>query len=191
MIRLTQAGPSIRLGSTLCDACPQGSVGCCVSPPDLGWADIGRIVSRGDGGFVLEQIRAGNLSPRPGGLAVRRVRRRESAELPRRLKCVYHGREGCTIAAERRPSTCNWFLCADAFADAGEARGDPIAVRARALHAALVDRQVRHDRALAARIAEVWPEGPAWDAGFLDWLGAELSALALGESTPLEVALPA
>ena len=133
MIRLTLSGAHTRLESTLCGACPQGTVGCCVSPPALGWADVGRIVSSGGRDWILAEIAAGNLSPGPSGLEVRRERRRESATTPRRLKCVYHGPAGCTIAAEHRPSTCNYFLCADAFAEGGEARGEPTATRARIL----------------------------------------------------------
>jgi hypothetical protein len=181
MIRLVQAEAHTRLESTLCAACPQGSLGCCVSPPELGWADVGRIVSRGGRDWILAELAAGNLQLRPDGLAIRRVRRRESALVPRRLKCVYHGGEGCTIPPDRRSATCNYFLCADAFAEGGEARGEPVAARARDAHATLRTRYTRWDRDLAARLGAVWPERATWDAAFLDWLGTEFDAEAARE----------
>ncbi len=173
MIRLKLAGADTRLESTLCEACPQGAVGCCVSPPDLGWADVGRVVSRGGRDWILAELASGNLAPRPHGLAVRRVRRRDSATTPRRLKCVYHGLHGCTIAPERRSATCNYFLCADAFAEGGEGRGEPAALTARATHGELAAWYTRANQVLASRIALVWPDGVIWDAAFLDWLGGE------------------
>jgi len=178
MIRLELAGAHTRLGSTLCEACPQGGIGCCAGPPDLGLSDVGRIVLRGGREWILAEIAAGNLRPGPAGLTIRRVRRRESADTPRRPKCVYHRLQGCTIPPDRRSATCNYFLCADAFAEGGEARGHPDARKARALHATLRDLYSRWDADLAARRPE-----PEWDAAILDWLGQELEALAAAVST--------
>jgi hypothetical protein len=180
MIHLEQAGVHTRLGSTLCAACPHSAAGCCLGPPDLGWSDIGRIVQRGGRSFLLDEIRAGNLLPCPTGLSIRRVRRKEGALLPRRLKCVYHGPEGCTIAPDRRPATCNYYLCADAFADH---RGDPaVPARARAVHATLQGLYTRWDGEIAALVPAV-PEREAWDLAFLDRLGEVFATLAARDGT--------
>jgi hypothetical protein len=177
MIHLEQAGAHTRLGSTLCAACPHSAAGCCVGPPDLGWSDIGRIVQRGGCSFLLGEIRAGNLMPGPSGLSIRRVRKKESALLPRRLKCVYHGPQGCTITPDQRPATCNYYLCADAFA---EHRGHPdIVARAREVHTTLRSLYTRWDGEIADRVAATWPDPLAWEEALLDWLGQcfdELSA---------------
>lgn len=177
MLRLALAGTETHLQSTLCAACPQGPIGCCVGPPDYTWADIGSMVARGDRDWVLSQIAARNLFPRPTGLALRRVRRRDNPLAPRHLKCVHHGLHGCTIAADQRPSTCNVFVCADVYTEAGEARGEPIVQEARAAHARFVEATIRRQKALADRIAETYPEGIPWDAAFLDWLASEIVAI--------------
>lgn len=174
MIRLELAGPHTHLLSTTCHACPHNAAGCCVSPPDHGWSDLGRVVLGGGAAFLLEQLAAGNLTPVARGLALRRVRGRNSITEPRQNKCVYHGAQGCTIASTRRPSTCNYFLCEEAYLDAGEQRGEPEAVKARQAQAALSELYARWNRELADEIERRWPEGPSWDTDFLDWLGAEV-----------------
>jgi hypothetical protein len=194
MIHLEEAGAHTRLESTLCAACPQGAAGCCLGPPDLGWSDIGRIVQLGGRDWLLGEIRAGNLAPGPSGLSIRRVRKKESELLPRRLKCVYHGPQGCTVAPDRRSATCNYYLCADAFADH---RGDPaVPARARAVHATLRGLFTRWDAEIAALVPAVPvhdggsagsadsagsapkpPERDAWDEAFLDRLGQVFAAL--------------
>ena len=176
MIRLEVFGPHAHLLSTTCAACPHNAAGCCVSPPDHGWSDVGRVVLEGGRAFLLEQIAAKNLIPSARGLAVRRVRGRTSSLAPRQKKCVYHGAQGCTIASSRRPSTCNYFLCEDAYRDAGEARGEPDAVAARRAQAALAALYAAWNREIEAEIAALFPEGPTWDAAFLDWLGAAFEA---------------
>lgn len=170
MIRLELAGPSAHLLSTTCHACPHNAAGCCVSPPPHGWSDLGRVVRGGGRAFLLEQLAAKNLDPVAGGLALRRARGRHSTTEPRQNKCVYHGAQGCTIAASLRPSTCNYYLCEEAYRDAGE----PDAAAARRAQQALSELYARWNRELAARIAELWPAGPTWNEGFLDWLGAEM-----------------
>ena len=55
MIRLAVLGPDTQLLSTTCAACPHNAAGCCVSPPEHGWSDIGRVVLGGGRGFLLEQ----------------------------------------------------------------------------------------------------------------------------------------
>ncbi|WP_437673062.1 hypothetical protein [Sorangium sp. So ce131] len=172
MIRLELAAEHTRLHSTLCSACPQGPAGCCVSPPELDWTDIGRVVSLGGRGWLLEQIAARNLLPVSRGLELRRVRRREASTAPRRAKCVFHGARGCTIGAELRAATCNYFLCEDAFAERQDGAPDPAEGASRRAHALLREVYERWDRELAEAVASR-PEGASWDAPFLDWLGTE------------------
>jgi hypothetical protein len=172
MIRLPVASEHPQLASTLCTECPQGPVGCCVGPPDHSRSDVAALVARGDRDFLLAEIAAGNLTPRASGLALRLVRRRESATTPRRRKCVYHRLGGCTLPPSRRPGTCNHFLCTDAYARACEGHGDGVAEEARAIHGSFVAASVSQSRALGERIVEAFPEGPPWDAAFLDGLAA-------------------
>src|SRR5262249_10583908 len=144
---------------------------CCTSPPEHDWSDVGRVVALGGRDWLLGEIVAKNLVPAARGLAVRRVRRRESASAPRVHKCVYHGAAGCTIDPSRRPPTCNYYLCDEAYAQAGE----PAAGEARGLHRSLIDRYTSYDREIETRICEAFPEGVTWDAAFLDWLGEQFA----------------
>ncbi len=188
MLRLELVGEHTRLHSTLCGQCPQGPAGCCVSPPEFDWTDLGRVVSLGGRDWLLEQIAAGNLLPAGRGLVLRRARRREERTAPRRAKCVYHGARGpvigCTIPAERRPATCNYFLCEDAFAERHDGQADPASGASRRAHAILRELYSRWDGELAGAVA-ARPEGPSWDAEFLDWLGAEFERLASAASAEL------
>ena len=177
MIRLVVAGAHTHLLSTLCASCPQGPAGCCVGPPPVDWSDLGRIVSLGGRDFLLEQLAQSNVTPAPDGLRLRRVRRRELPTAPRQMKCVFHGPRGCTIDPSRRPAMCNYYLCEGTYEEGGERRGEPAAVDARRAHLALAELYRRWDRELAERVAAAWPEGPAWDAAFLDWLGEEYGRL--------------
>ncbi len=170
MIRLEVLGPTTQLLATTCAACPHNVAGCCVSPPPHGWSDVGRVVLGGGRAFLLEQLAAKNLYPVARGLALRRARGRHSRTEPRQNKCVYHGAEGCTILASQRPSTCNYYLCEEAYRDAG----GPDAGTARMAQRDLAELHARWNRELAGAIAERWPEGPSWEEGFLDWLGAEM-----------------
>lgn len=174
-IHLTSAGAHTRLFSTLCAACPQGSTGCCAGPPAVAWSDIGRIVALGGRDWLLAQIARGDLRPVVRGLMLRRVENPDAGEGGWRVKCVYHGEGGCTIPPERRSATCNYYICDDAFADAGEAEGatPPETARARAVHEALTALYGRWDLELSEQIQARHPDGAPWDAGFLDWLGAE------------------
>ncbi|APR79310.1 Hypothetical protein A7982_04657 [Minicystis rosea] len=190
MIRLTLLGESTVLLSTLCASCPQGPAGCCVAPPEYDWSDIGRVVRHGGRDWLLDQIAARRVEPVARGLAVRRVRKREARDLPRQSKCAFHGPRGCTITPEQRPETCNYFLCDDAFREGGEARGDRHAVAARRAHGTLRAVYERWDATLAAAIPRAWPEGFAWDAAFLDWLGAEVARLATEAHAELAAIMP-
>jgi hypothetical protein len=178
MIHLEIAGPHTRLGSTLCGECPQGNTGCCAGPPELDWADIGRVVALGGRDFLLAEIASGNLLTGPGGLQIRRVRKRTTSADPRRARCVYHTATGCSIAPSLRSATCNYYLCEDAFVHGGMRRGDPSALAARATHASLREQFSLWNSHLAERVRAECPEGPKWSPAFFDWLGAELLAIA-------------
>ncbi len=178
MIHLEIAGPHTRLCSTLCGECPQGNTGCCAGPPELDWADIGRVVALGGRDFLLAEIASGNLLTGPGGLQIRRVRKRTTSVDPRRARCVYHTATGCSIAPSLRSATCNYYLCEDAFVHSGVSRGDPRALAARATHASLKEQFSLWNSHLAERVRAEWPEGPSWSPAFFDWLGAELLAIA-------------
>jgi hypothetical protein len=180
MIRLEIAGIHTQLCSTLCAQCPQGATGCCKSPPEHDWSDIGRVVALGGRDWLLDQLAQGNLLPSARGLSIRRARGRASPASPRQSKCVYHGPRGCTLTTARRPATCNYFLCEDAYVDGGERRGADGALAARRAHAALMEQYERWDRELFALIAASFPEGVRWDAAFLDWLGGEVVRLPRG-----------
>jgi hypothetical protein len=173
MIRLELLGADTRILSTLCASCPLGPTGCCASPPGMEWSDLGRIVSLGGRAWLLAELAAGHLYPGKRGLLMRRV-----APAPDILaRCVFHGPAGCTIPEGRRAATCNYYVCDDALAHGGEGRGDPDAARGRRALDALVALYGRWDEALARAIRARWPDGPPWDAAFLDWLGGEHARL--------------
>lgn len=180
MIRLRLAGPHTQILSSLCAACPHASAGCCVGPPEVGWSDIGRVVALGGRDWLLEEIAAKRLQPHVRGLTIRRVKARARADGPRVAKCVYHGPRGCTIPAERRSATCNYYVCESALDEGGDVRTAhdvAEAERARAAHAALARSFARWDGEMGARVAAEWPDGPPFDAAFLDGLGAAFEAL--------------
>lgn len=179
MIRLVGRGPFTLVLSTLCARCPMGDTGCCASPPAIEWSDLGRIVARGGASFLLARIADGSLRTGPRGLFITRVSPREGAS----LRCVFHGPAGCTLPPERRAATCDYYVCDDALAEAGEAGGDPIAKRARRTVDRLTESHGRWDRAIAERVRERWPEGPPWDQSFLDWLADALAEVSRGAIT--------
>ena len=207
MIHLELLGAHTRLLSPLCARCPQGSAGCCFSPPPVDWSDIGRIVALGGRDFLLARIAAGHLQPTASGLRILRERRRERPTDRRQNKCVFHGAEGCTIDHTRRPATCNYYVCEDTLREGDltrevlhdgsvhdraapdETSSESNAAAARRAHAALHALYTRWDEALTARIAAGWPEGPPWDAAFLDWLGEEQRHLE-AQAGPLEALRP-
>lgn len=173
MIRLELNGANTRLHSTLCYQCPHGMTGCCASPPGVDWSDIGRIVGLGGRDWLLAELDAGNLRTGPRGLLLKRVENDQANAGVWPSKCVYHGPQGCTIPPERRAATCNYYICDDAFLFGGENQSDPDAVVGREAHAVLMALYGRWDLELLATIGERWPEGPPWDAGFLDWVGEQ------------------
>jgi hypothetical protein len=174
MIRLELAGVDSLLLSPLCRSCPQGRAGCCAAPPAVAWADIGRIVRFGGREFLLDELRAGRLVASARGLAIRRVPASEG--FPARCTYLGTGDRGCVLTPDRRSATCNYYLCDDAFALA-EREGDPLAGRARREHDRLADQLGRCDIELSAMVSERFPEGPPWDAAFLDWLASEFERL--------------
>ena len=178
MIRLELLGAHTRVHATLCFACPQGPAGCCASPPGVEWSDLGRIVSLGGTAWILEQIAAGNL--KHGGRALNILRREADAAGPRR--CVFHEGQGCTIPADRRTATCNFYVCDDAFTRSGE--GAEVAAGRDAVDL-LMTAHGRWDLELAERVRARWPEGPPWDATLLAWLGDEYARLVKRERRAL------
>lgn len=185
MIRLELAGAHTQLLSTLCAECPQGSTGCCKAPPDVDWADIARIVHLGGRDWLLAEIAAGNLIAFDRGLKLRRVRTRTAPLERRSPRCVYHGPTGCTISQANRPATCNYFLCEDTFIEGGEAKAEPSALAARRAWNVLRNLYSRHDDHFAGFVRSGWPDGPIWNADFLDALGQQFAAIEeLGAQIP-------
>lgn len=115
-VRLVLLGPHTRVVAELCAVCPSGALGCCSQPPDLSWADIGRIASLGGARFLVEEIAAGRLVESALGLHVKRI----AAGAPFDTKCVYHGEGGCTIGEDRRSAACNYYVCNEALETVGE-----------------------------------------------------------------------
>ena len=188
MIRLELLGAHTRVHATLCRACPQGPAGCCASPPGVEWSDLGRIVSLGGAAWILEQLAAGNL--KHGGRALNFSRREADAMGPKR--CVFHEGQGCTIPADRRSATCNFYVCDDAFDRAGEsagAEGGDVVAGRKAVDR-LMDLHGRWDLEIAARVQVRWPEGPQWDATLLAWLGEEYARLVRRERRALRSLMP-
>lgn len=120
---------------------------------------------------MLEAITRGDLVPIADGLAIaRRVHGEHGAS------CTFFAPGvGCTIAAERRPTTCNHYVCDRALEDAEREDEAREAVRTKAMLEELVPRLARYDAALiegAKRLG--WPERGI-DGPLLDTL-AELFA---------------
>lgn len=174
VLRLTIAGPDTQLLAALCAACPYSPAGCCVAPPRLDLSDIGRIVAHGGRDWLLEEIAAKRIAVGERWLSVTRPKRPLVPGGPREAACAYHGPTGCTIPHDRRSATCNYYLCDAALASGTAADG----ARARETHDALVAKFVAWDAEITRRVAATWPDGPAFDAAFLDWLGAAFTELA-------------
>lgn len=170
-IQLVRRGPHSAILSPLCASCPYSPAGCCVAPPRLDLADIGRIVALGGRDWLLEEVAAGRLTVAERWLVIRREKRVPRADGPRVATCTYHGPRGCTIDPDRRAATCNYYVCEEALTRGGES------ARARVLHAELVETYVRWEAELTRRLAEEWPDGFRVDAPLLDWLGAAFEAL--------------
>jgi hypothetical protein len=177
MIRLVLAGPDSRILATLCASCPHSPAGCCAGPPRFDWSDVGRVVARGGVDWLLAEIAAGRLTPVAGGLAIGERKGIARPGGPRMAKCAYHDASGCTIAPDRRPGTCNYFVCESALASAPGA-DLPGAGEARALQASLARDFTRWDASLAAEVVAAWPDGPPFDRPFFAWLGQRFDALA-------------
>jgi hypothetical protein len=172
MLRLTIAGPDTKLLSSLCAACPYSPAGCCVAPPRLDLSDIGRIVAHGGRDWLLAEIAQKRIAVGERWLFVARPKRPLVPGGAREAACVYHGATGCTIPHERRSATCNYYLC-----DAARAGDGDDAALARATHDDLVAKFVGWDAEITSRVAASWPEGPTFDAAFLDWLGETFTEL--------------
>jgi hypothetical protein len=123
---------------------------------------------------LLDELAAGRLYPCPRGLALQRVDNPDVAATGRAKKCVYHGATGCTVPANRRSATCNYYVCDVAWAEAGESRD---LRAARTTQERLTATYAEWDLVLGARVRARAPTGPTWDAPFLDWLGEQLQGL--------------
>ncbi len=167
MIRLVVAGANTAISSTLCAQCPYSPAGCCTAPPRVDLSDIARIVIRGGRDWLIDEVAAGRLIRNGRALVVKRRKAVAGPDGPRIATCAYHGPQGCTIAHDRRPATCNYYVCEEALAEGGTE-----GARARDVHADLVETFTRWDAELARLIDQRWPEGAPFDAPFLDWLGA-------------------
>jgi hypothetical protein len=119
MLRLTVLGADSQTASSLCAHCPHSAAGCCVAPPPLTFADLGRIAKHGGREWLLAEIAAKRLAPAAHGLTITRRKARVSKErgAPRVVTCVFHGPAGCTIEATRRSVTCNMYICESALTD--------------------------------------------------------------------------
>jgi hypothetical protein len=179
-VYLVLLGPHTRVVASLCAACPQGPTGCCTSPPDLSWTDIGRVASLGGAGWLAEQVQRGRLLRGPRGLVVQRIPMDAGAP----TKCVYHGEQGCTEPPERRSAACNYYVCSEALAEAG-----PEATPVEAGSAAWTAAYQIWDEILSAEVGgwESQGAGPADEARLFEHLGrrfGELSGERRGEPDP-------
>jgi hypothetical protein len=173
-VRLVLLGPHTRVVASLCAACPQGATGCCTSPPDLSWADIGRIAALGGADWLLAELAAGRLERRPTGMVVRRVP--ISEERAGEQKCVYHAAQGCTLSPDRRSAACNYYVCKEALAEVEE---DDTAVPIEAASAAWTAQYQAWNEILFAEIRSWGAEAgdPAGDARLIDRLGQRFCEL--------------
>ena len=173
-LALALAGADSHVFSSLCASCPHAPAGCCSGPPRLDWSDIGRVVTHGGRDWLLAEIAARRVVPTSGGLSIQERRGLARAGGPRVPKCVYHDVQGCTIAAERRPASCNYYVC-----DAALVGGSPMTEAAvRTVAPRLAARLSAWDATLDAEVRDAWPDGPTYAAEFLDWLAARFTALA-------------
>lgn len=154
-------GRDTTLVTTLCTACPHGASGCCVVPPRLALADIARIVSHGGRDWLLGEISAGRVVLHAAWMIVTRTG-----------ACVYLGNRGCTIAHEKRPATCNFYVCESALDAGGES-----AAAARAARDQQERDYARWDSELATRAHARTPDGLTFDAATLDFLASELARM--------------
>lgn len=151
--------------SPLCYECPHGMTGCCASPPGFDWSDIGRVLTLGARDWLLAELEAGRILTLPHrhgaparGLQLRRVENTALNSGTWPTKCGYHGEQGCTIGRDRRPATCNYYICDDAYDRAG-----PDADAAREAHATLQTLYGRWDLEIAEAVAKRWPGAIPWE----------------------------
>ncbi len=189
MVRLVVLGAHTELLTPLCARCPHSPAGCCISPPPVDWSDLGRIVSLGGRDWLLGELAAGRLVPTDFGARTKKARGRTGPDGPRVAKCVHHGPTGCTVPPSRRAATCNYYVCESAFDEGtrAELASDRATTeRARRAHAALQSHYEALDAELGRRIRSQWPEPPAFDAPFLEALGAWFDELSADFALPIE-----
>ncbi len=171
-LRVLRAGRDTTILTTLCTACPHGAKGCCVVPPRLALADIARIVAHGGRDWLLGELAAGRIVAKDAWLILTRAE-----------ACVYLGEHGCTIAHERRPATCNFYVCESAL----EA-GDESAATARAARDKIESDYARWDAELTALSQARAPDGIVFDASTLDRLATDLDERALASHLDPQIA---
>lgn len=181
-IRLDLEGEHTGLLSPLCMECPHGATGCCASPPGFDWSDMGRVLKLGGRKWLGDQMAAGlilSLQHQHGspsrGLKLLRTENPAANAGVWPTKCVYHGDQGCRLGRDRRPATCNYYLCDQAYDMAGEAA--ETASKAQALLQTLYG---RWDLELAKTVAGRWPGQIPWDQqadAILDLVEAEYDRL--------------
>lgn len=180
-------GADTILGASLCAACPHSAAGCCVAPPRMDWSDLARVVAHGGRDWVLAQIAAKNLVSAARGLSLRRVKGLAGRGGPRVAKCVFHDAErGCTIAHDRRPATCNYYVCESVLEDAREVGREDAVTHARKVQAELIEAFVRWDEELDREILAAHGGSPTLDVAFLEWLSDRWRKLASNERSSHE-----
>lgn len=109
-------GDYSRIAATLCSHCPRGPAGCCTEPPSYWPSDIALLVLTGQGDWLLEQVRLGNLVPREGDPS-------ELQPITSNGACTYwQSGRGCSLPAQRRPPYCNHYICGEALEGLGITR---------------------------------------------------------------------
>lgn len=148
-----------------------GPAGCCAAPPGLSWADMGRMATLGQARWIVDEMRAGRLRRGPRGIIIERV---ESVPDGGK-KCIYHADgQGCTVPAERRSASCNYYVCGDALEGEG---ADMVA--AEAACAAWMQQYATWDEILSAEVGG-WgatPEDPAAEERLFEHLGVRFQEL--------------
>jgi hypothetical protein len=124
-------------------------------------ADVARIVTHHGRDWLLTELESGRLIAGEAWLILRRTD-----------ACGYLGPTGCTIAHERRPATCNFYVCESAL-DAGDDRKSSLRGQRDLLEATYA----RWDHELEQLARERSPSSITFDAATLDFLGVSFQRL--------------
>lgn len=157
-LRVLNSGADTIILTSLCSRCPHGPKGCCVVPPRLALADIARIVHHDGRAWLQGEVAAGRIVAKGSFMILTRPAG----------ACVYLGDEGCTITHEKRPATCNFYVCEQAVDG-----GDDTADAARQTRDRLERELAQRDADLLALLSQRAPNGIAFDEETLVFLGTE------------------